>query len=868
MATKNFVVKNGLTVGTATIDAATGNLTVNNAALGTLASATTFAGSGANLTNLPGANVSGTVPLASTAGTVTTAAQPNITSLGTLTALTVTGNVAAGNVKTDNLLYANGTAWDLGGNPGGTNTFVQYNNDGEFGGDAGFTFNDATGVLAVTGNVTTGNVSGSLGSFSTVAGTLTTAAQPNITSTGTLTSLAVTGNVTTGNVSGSLGDFTTVAGSLTTAAQPNVTSVGTLSSLAVTGNVDTSANLVTDRIIGKTSGISITAIGTNQPITLVPTGTGAVAVSSKRITDLATPTASTDAATKQYVDDVAQGLAVHAPCRVASTGTVATMSGGTVTYDNGTAGVGATLTISGGSITVIDGITLSVSDRILIKNETGGNLPNNGIYVYTSSTVLTRATDFDTPTEIAGGDFTFVSTGTIYNDTGWVNTDPVTTVGTDDITFVQFSGAGSFTAGAGLTLTGTEFSITDTAVTAQAYGNGTHNATFTVNSKGQLTNASNVAITANAEVLTGTSIASGVTGSSLTSVGTLGSLDVTGNVGAGNVSGTAGSFTTVAGTLTTAAQPNITSVGTLSGLTVTAGIVGSVTGTASTITTAAQPNITSLGTLTALTVTGNVDAGNVKTDNLLYANGNPWDLSDPGGANTNVQFNDSESFGGSANFTFDKTTSNLTVTGNITVATGTIGGDAGRLSNVVGANVTGAVGFSTVANSVAGANVSGAVAFATTANAVAGANVSGTVPLASTAGTVTTAAQPNITSVGTLTSVTTTGEVKSISYGTSRSNVTVSTNTVIDEFDPSTYRTAKYVISATGDNGYQSVETLLVHDGADSYITIYASVCSNVSADIVELSSNIDGVSGNVTLFATTSSSNTNLNLTAQRILT
>ena len=860
MATKNFVVKNGLTVGTATIDAATGNLTVNNAVLGTLASATTFAGSGANLTNLPGANVSGTVPLATTAGTVTTAAQPNITSLGTLTALTVTGNVAAGNVKTNNLLYANGTAWDLGGNPGGTNTFVQYNNDGEFGGDAGFTFNDATGVLAVTGNVTTGNVSGSLGSFSTVAGTLTTAAQPNITSTGTLTSLAVTGNVTTGNVSGSLGDFTTVAGSLTTAAQPNVTSVGTLSSLAVTGNVDTSANLVTDRIIGKTAGVTITSIGTDQPVTLVPTGTGAVAVSSKRITDLATPTASTDAATKQYVDDVAQGLAVHAPCKVASTGTVATMSGGTVTYDNGTAGVGATLTISGGSITAIDGTTLTTDDRILIKDETGGNLPNNGIYVYTSSTVLTRADDFDTPTEIAGGDFTFVSTGTIYNDSGWVNTDPVSTVGTDDITFVQFSGAGTYTAGAGLTLTGTEFLITDTAVTAGAYGNGTHNATFTVDQRGQLTAGANVAITADATLLTGTSLNATVIGSSLTSVGTLADLTVTNPI--------VGSVTGTASTITTAAQPNITSVGTLSGLTVTAGIVGSVTGTASTITTAAQPNITSVGTLTALSVTGTTATGTLQTDNLQYANGNPWDLSDPGGANTNVQFNDSEDFGGSANFTFDKDTSNLTVTGNIIVATGTIGGDAGGISNVVGANVTGEVTFAATANAVAGANVSGAVSFATTANAVAGANVSGTVPLASTAGTVTTAAQPNITSVGTLTSVTTTGEVNAVSFGTSRSNVTVSTNTVIDEFDPSTYRTAKYVISATGDDGYQSVETLLVHDGSDSYITIYASVCSNVSADIVELSSNVDGVSGNVTLFATTSSTNTNLNLTAQRILT
>ena len=1033
MATRNFVVKNGLTVGTATIDAATGNLTVNNAALGTLASATTFAGSGANLTNLPGANVTGTVPLATTAGTVSTAAQPNITSVGTLSALSVTGNVAAGNVKTDNLLYANGTAWDLGGQPGGSNTFVQYNVGGEFGGDSGFTYNTVSGVLsvtgnvsagnvsgtsgsfttvagalttasqpnitstgtltslavtgnvttgnvsgttgsftdvagtlttasqpnitstgtltslAVTGNVTTGNVSGTDGSFTTVAGSLTTAAQPNITSTGTLTSLAVTGNVTTGNVSGTTGSFTDVAGTLTTASQPNITSVGTLSSLAVTGNVDTSANVVTDSIIGKTAGVTITAIGTNQPVTLVPTGTGTVSVSSKRISDLAIPTASTDAATKQYVDDLAQGLAIHAPCKVGSTATFASMSGGTVTYDNGTSGVGATLTTTS-AITTIDSISLSTNDRILIKDEV--DEAHNGIYVYTSSTVLTRADDFDTATEIAGGDFTFISQGTVNNDTGWVNTDPVTTVGTDPIYFVQFSGAGTYTAGAGLTLTGTEFSVTDTAITPGSYGNGTHTATYTVNSRGQLTSGANVAITANAEALTGTSIASGVTGSSLTSVGTLGSLDVTGNVGAGNVSGTAGSFTTVAGSLTTAsqpnitstgtltslavtgnvtsgnvsgtagsfttvagslttaaqpnitstgtltslavtgnvttgnvsgtagsfttvagslttaAQPNITSVGTLTGLTVSAGIVGSVTGTASTITTAAQPNITSVGTLTALSVTGTTATGTLQTDNLQYANGNPWDLQNPGGSNTNVQFNDAEDFGGSSNFTFDKTTSNLTVTGNITVATGTIGGDAGRLSNVVGANVTGAVGFATVANSVAGANVSGAVAFATTANAVAGANVSGQVANAVVSGTVYSAAQPNITSVGTLTSVTTTGEVNAVSFGTSRSNVTVSTNTVIDEFDPSTYRTAKYVVSASGDDGYQSVETLLVHDGSDAYITIYGSVCSNVSADIVELSSNINGVSGNVTVYATTSSSNTNLNIVAQRILT
>jgi hypothetical protein len=76
------------------------------------------------------------------------------------------------------------------------------------------------------------------------------------------------------------------------------------------------------------------------------------------------------------------------------------------------------------------------------------------------------------------------------------------------------------------------------------------------------------------------------------------------------------------------------------------------------------------------------------------------------------------------------------------------------------------------------------------------------------------------------------------------------------------------VFSASGDDGYQSVEVLLVHDGSDAYITIYGSVCSNTSADIVEFSSNVNGVSGNVTVYATTSSSNVNLNVVTDYILT
>ena len=176
--------------------------------------------------------------------------------------------------------------------------------------------------------------------------------------------------------------------------------------------------------------------------------------------------------------------------------------------------------------------------------------------------------------------------------------------------------------------------------------------------------------------------------------------------------------TTIGGSLTTAAQPNITSVGTLTSLTVTGaldvttGVItgdggglsnvagGNITGqsanalVAGTVYTAAQPNITSVGTLTSLAVTGNITSGNV---------------SGTGGV-----------------FTY-------------------VSGDGANLTSIDGQQVTGEVDFAQVANSVAGGNVSGTVA---------------------TAQTVTTAAQPNITSTGTLTSLTVSGLVNAGSVQT------------------------------------------------------------------------------------------------------
>jgi hypothetical protein len=171
MSTKNFVVKNGLTVGLATIDAATGNIVTKNANLGNLAAANFFSGNGSSLSSIAGANVTGTVANAthaSTANTVTTAAQPNITSVGTLTSLTVSGNTTSGGLLTDNIYYANGDPYVFA-NAGGSNTQVQFNDAGAFGGSSSFTFNKSTGALTISGNVSTGNVSGATGSFTTVA---------------------------------------------------------------------------------------------------------------------------------------------------------------------------------------------------------------------------------------------------------------------------------------------------------------------------------------------------------------------------------------------------------------------------------------------------------------------------------------------------------------------------------------------------------------------------------------------------------------------------------------------------------------------------------------------------------------------------
>ena len=117
---------------------------------------------------------------------------------------------------------------------------------------------------------------------------------------------------------------------------------------------------------------------------------------------------------------------------------------------------------------VVDGVTLVTGDRILVKNQATG--ADNGIYVVASSGAPARAEDANLSAEVTAGMFTFVSEGTTNGNTGWVlTTDDAITLGTTALTFTQFSGAGTYAGGAGLTLTGTTFAVgAGTGITVNA----------------------------------------------------------------------------------------------------------------------------------------------------------------------------------------------------------------------------------------------------------------------------------------------------------------------------------------------------------------------------------------------------------------
>lgn len=169
-----------------------------------------------------------------------------------------------------------------------------------------------------------------------------------------------------------------------------------------------------------------------------------------KITNLGTPVSSTDAANKGYVDAAAAGIDWKASVRAATTAS-GTLSSA---YANGS---------------VVDGVTLVTGDRILIKNQ--GTASENGIYTVNASGSPTRATDADSASEVTPGMAAFVEEGTVNADSGWLLTNNgAITLGTTSLVFVQFTGGTAYTAGAGLTLTGSTIDVVaaDTSVTVNA----------------------------------------------------------------------------------------------------------------------------------------------------------------------------------------------------------------------------------------------------------------------------------------------------------------------------------------------------------------------------------------------------------------
>ena len=777
-----------------------GNINANNITLSAALSAANVSGNGAGLSAIAGANVTGTVPSATIAGTVTTIAQPNITSLGTLTTLDVQSTITAVAFTANTGLFtgdggglSNLTAASLvGAVPFATtaNAVAGANVSGEV-------------TNAATANAVAGaNVSGAVAT-ATTSGTVTTAAQPNITSTGTLTLLTVTGNVTAGNVAGTGGVFTYVTGdgaNLSAITGANVTGSVPFASTAnavaganVSGEVtnaatanavagaNVSGEVPNSAIANSVAGANVSGEVTNAAIANAVAGANV----SGEVTFAATANAVAGANVSGAVTFAGTANAVAA-ANITGTINLATFAGtanavaganvsGEVSYA-ATANAVAGANVSGAvpfatTANAIAGANVSgaVSFATTANAVAGANVGGTVPLATTAGTVTTAAqpniTSTGTLTSLAvsgnattgnisgtGGVFTYVSGDganltNISVSAGAFIENGTSNVQVDASGPIRVSSAGTANI-LSVKNTGTSVEVTGSMSVSGGFDN---NINF--NSTANLGPESNVTITGGAS---GAFLKTNGSGSLSWDTATLvpaqgADTQVIFNDGGSLYAGNTGfTYNKTTGNLNVPGSIDV--VGAIS-----AGIVGG------SLTTVDQPNISSVGTLTGLILSGNLNTNSdliTNAGNITIAGGTGTFIGDGGGLSninganvsgintasisngtSNVRI---ASAGGEISFAVNGATAATLSSSQLGVATlvtapaftantGLFTGDGGGLSNVVGANVT------------------GEVTFAATANAVAGANVSGTVALATSAGTVTTAAQPSITSLGTLT---------------------------------------------------------------------------------------------------------------------
>jgi hypothetical protein len=764
-------------VGTLTAVTVTGNVAAGNVS-GTGGVFTYVTGDGANLTNVPaGAATSITdgtsnVDIPTTDGNVTVGVGGTADVLiVTSTGVNVTGTLNTTGIITgdaggiSNVVYANVTGTPTLGNISTINIDGNVSNvlrgDGTFAADADTAYGDSnvvtllnafgsntittTGLITGDGggisNVVAANISGTI-NLATFAGTANAVAGANVSgevgfaavaNSVTLANVSGAGNIASINIDGEAGNVlygngafapvsATTAQTVTTAAQPNITSTGTLTSLDVTGNVNAGNLTTTGLITGDGSGLSAIA-GGNVTGAVTFAGT-ANAVAGANVSGEVTFAATANA--------VAYANVSGTP----TLGNISTIdidgSASNVLYGNGVFAAAASPALTG------DGYQLS--------NITGANVSGEVSFAATANAVAGanvsgEVTNAATANAVAGANVSGeVGFSAVSNSVAGANVS-------GEVTFAATANAVAYANVSGTPTLGNISTIDIDGDAANVlYGNGVFAAATSPALTGDGYQLSNI---------TGANVSGEVGFAAVANSVALANVSGAGNIATINIDGDAstvlygnGTFAaisaTTAQTVTTAAQPNITSTGTLTSLTVTGAlgvttgvitgdgggisnvVAGNISGTvnnavlAQEVSQSAQPNIGSVGTLTALNV----------NDTIV-------------------------SVGLTAN------------TGDITVTAGVFAGDGGSISNVVGANVTGEVGFSAVANSVAIANVSGAGNIATvnldgnTANYLDGTGSWGpvTATTATTAGTVTTAAQPNITSLGTLVTLDVTGNI-------------------------------------------------------------------------------------------------------------
>lgn len=825
--------------------AGSANLTWN--ALTDTLTATKFAGNGSELTNLNASNISGQVANALVAGTVYTAAQPNITSVGTLTGLSVTGTTTlTGNITIDgtlaNLSVGNlsvqDNVIDLSAETTGTpsnNAGIRILRGDELSVQMRWTesslawqfTNDGVNYLSIVGKDSAGNIAVTNANLGNLATANFFSGSGNLLS-----------NIQGANVSGVVtnANYAAYAGNVSGASQPNITSVGTLSSLSVTGNITsgnaTLGNSVTaNYFVGNGSLLTgITAAATASNVSNgtsnvnIPTANGNVTVSVSGTSNVVTFTSS-GINVSGYITSTGNLTSGNASLGNLVTANYFTGNGSLLSSINGSNVTGQVAnalvanTVTNGSQPNITSVgtllSLAVTGNVTSGNASLGNLVTANFFSG-SGNLLSNIQAANITGSIANANYAAYA-GNVVN----ASQSNITSLGT--LTQLTVDGITNLGSISNVKITG---GLAGYTIVTDGTGNLTWNA-----SSGGGSGFTNIV----KDTFTGTGSQTTFNLSSMPASADAVQVVINGMVQLETVYTVSGSSVIFSTAPFNGQKIEITTYG-----------VTAITASSGQVAFAENDNFagsnsftfnstTNTLSVTNVTSTSNVSAGNIKTDNILYANGSPYVFTtSPAGSNTQIQFNDSNVFAASANLTFNKTsntlsTYNVVAANSLTVTNGTIVLDTGTI-----AVSSGAAGIFN--SGVSNINL-GLVANITMGSSTGNVTVQGNLSVANSA-TIT--------------------NLKVNDFYSNRTPITVTTGTIVDSFSVNKYRSAKYTMRVNSDDGYQAVEVLLIHDNANSYVTIYGSL-STVGTDIITLSTDIN--SGNVRLLATTGSANTTVNL-------